>query len=545
MPNQPHNLSSAISRRLDASPEGGASPSGDATRTQTRITKLESDEYKSDIHPHQAEESTELSHHKDTAEEANDWYYGTEELLDALPRAWTRSLLYFLIVFAVIVVPWAMLSKVDETGSARGRIEPKGATQRLDSPTGGSVTAVRVKEGETIKQGQVLLELDSDVLRTELNQVLAKLNGLQNRRENSELLKNQLTLSLRTQQQQNQAQQLAKMSQVQQAQQNLDALKAVYNLQKEEKLAKVNQMQQAVDSSKAAYQLAEVRLQAAQEKVPRYQKAYEDGVMTQDRFKEVEQSAKENYERLAQAQSETSQAESSLKEQQSSYQKSLQQAQSEIQQAELRLQEEQRNYQSLIHTGELAELKAQEQLKDLQTQINSVQSEIAQTGSQVISYKIQLRQRVVRSPINGVIFELPITKPGAVVQLGQNIAQISPKQAAFVLKAQMPSQQSGFLKVGMPVKIKFDAYPFQDYGVVHGKVNSISPDSKVVETNGGKAETFELEITLDQPYIQNGNKRIALTPGQTATAEVIVRQRRIIDFILDPFKKLQKGGLEL
>jgi hemolysin D len=109
----------------------------------------------------------------------------------------------------------------------------------------------------------------------------------------------------------------------------------------------------------------------------------------------------------------------------------------------------------------------------------------------------------------------------------------------------MPSHESGFLRVGAPVKLKFDAYPFQDYGIVSGHLRWISPDSKVEETIQGKIETFELEIVLDQPYIQNQDKRIALTPGQSATAEVVIRQRRIIDFILDPFKKLQKGGLAL
>lgn len=59
------------------------------------------------------------------------------------------------------------------------------------------------------------------------------------------------------------------------------------------------------------------------------------------------------------------------------------------------------------------------------------------------------------------------------------------------------------------------------------------------------SSTLVLEIALAQTYIQTQNKRVALTPGQTATTEVIVRQRRLIDFILDPFKKLQKGGLEL
>jgi HlyD family secretion protein len=114
-----------------------------------------------------------------------------------------------------------------------------------------------------------------------------------------------------------------------------------------------------------------------------------------------------------------------------------------------------------------------------------------------------------------------------------------------MLKAKMSSTESGFLQVGMPVKIKFDAYPFQDYGIIEGRVTWISPDSKITETPQGSIQTFELDIALDQSYIQARNKRISLSPGQTATAEVIVRQRRIIDFILDPFKKLQKGGLEL
>jgi hemolysin D len=132
-----------------------------------------------------------------------------------------------------------------------------------------------------------------------------------------------------------------------------------------------------------------------------------------------------------------------------------------------------------------------------------------------------------------------------VLQSGQTIAEIAPQGSPLVFRAKLPSPESGFLRVGQPVKLKFDAYPFQDYGVVQGYVRWISPDSKVEETAQGKLEIFELEVTLEQTYIQTQNKRVALTPGQTATAEVIVRQRRLIDFILDPFKKLQKGGIQL
>ncbi|WP_017652217.1 HlyD family efflux transporter periplasmic adaptor subunit [Fortiea contorta] len=491
------------------------------------------------------DESKGVINHQQSAAETQDWYYGTEELLDALPRAWTRSMLYLLVSFAFVILPWLMLTKVDETGSARGRIEPKGATQKLDSVVNGSVTTVNVAEGATVKVGQVLVEMDSGVLQTELQETQKKLEGLLNRRGQLDLLKNQLKLAINIQAQQNQSQELEKIAQVNQAQQNLDARQSSYNLQKLEKLALVAQAKQNINSSAIYQKLANSRLSRDFAEVRRYQQLWEVGAIPQIKVVELEKTAEESQRLQEQAKAASKQAQLRLQEESSRYQAVLSQAQADIQQAKLRLQEQQSSYQSTVQGGRLAVLKSEEQYKDLQTQITSLQSEIGQTGSQITSLKIQLQQRIVRSPVDGTIFELPIKKPGSVVQLGQTIAQIAPKNSVLILKAQMPSQQSGFLKLGMPVKIKFDAYPFQDYGVIAGRISWISPDSKIQERNQGAVESFELEIALDQAYMQAGKNRIPLTPGQTATAEVIIRQRRVIDFIIDPFKKLQKGGLEL
>ncbi len=489
--------------------------------------------------------STVVNPQAQETSETNDWFYGTEELLDALPRIWTRSLLYLLIGFAAIAIPWAMLSKVDETGSARGRMEPEGATQTLDSPVSGSVTAVNVKEGSTVQAGQVLVQLESDVLQAELQQVQTKLEGLLNRRSQLDLLKSQILLTINIQEQQNKSQELEKIAQISQARQNLDAQQSTYNLQRLEKLALVEQASQNISSTQIAQKLAQSRLSRDFTEVERYRQLLQEGAVPQTKLVELEKTAEESQRLQEQAKSDITQAQLRLKEELNRYHSLMSQAYSDIQLFKLRLQEQQSGYRSLVQAGKLAVLKNQEQFKDLQSQITSVQSEIAQTGSQITSLKLQLQQRIVRSPVDGVIFELPIQKPGSVVEPGQLIAQIAPKGTPLILKAQIPNQQSGFLKVGMPVKVKFDAYPFQDYGVVQGRVNWISPDSKIQTNNQGNAETYELEISLAEPYIQTGNKRIPITPGQTATAEVVIRQRRVMDFILDPFKKLQQGGLDL
>ena len=477
--------------------------------------------------------------------EANDWFYGTEELLDALPKVWTRSMLYFLVVFTAIILPWSMLTKIDETGSARGRLEPKGATNQLGIPVPGTVTAVNVQEGAMVKAGQVLLELDSDVLEKELQQRQTQLQGLSDRQAQLQLLKNQLMLAINIQDQQNQAQKLEKISQVNQAQQNLDARQSGYKLQKLERQALVEQAQQNINSAQTAEQLVKSRFNTDIAEVARYRQLFDQGAIPQIQLVELEKTAEDSQRLYLQAQSDVTQAQLRLKEEMSRYQATMSQIVADIEQAKLRLQEQQSSYKIVVQAGKLALLRSQEQLKDMETQISALKSEIAQTKSQIESLQIQIKQRVVRSPIDGIIFEMPIRKPGPVVEPGQIIAQIAPQDSKLILKAQIPSQHSGFLKLGMPVKIKFDAYPYQDYGVIEGRVTWISPNSRVQSHNQGNIDTYDLDITLNQPYVQVGNQRVSLTPGQTATAEVVIRQRRVIDFILDPFKKLQEGGLEI
>jgi HlyD family secretion protein len=450
-----------------------------------------------------------------------------------------------LIGFAAIAIPWASISKVDETGSARGRLEPKGMVYRLDSPVTGGVAQIRVKEGQTVKAGQVLIELDSEIVRTDLQQAEEKLQGQVAQLSQLNLLKDQLFIALATQRQQTQAQDLEVQAQIEQTQQNLNTLKTSFFLQKEEKLIQVNQARKAIEHAQTTSRLTALSVDVAQREVERFQKAFQEGIVTQVNAVEKQEILQERQRTLAQSQADIEQAQLSLAEQESSYQRTIQQAEADIEQEKLRLKEKEKNYQSWINSAKLAILKSEEELKNREREVTGLKAEIAQSRSQIASLKLQLGQRMIKAPVNGTVFELAIARTGAVVQPAQTIAQIAPENTPLVLRAQMPSQETGFLRLGMPVKLKFDAYPFQDFGVVEGQLTKISPDSRMQETPQGQIEVFEIEVTLDRSYIQTQNKRVTLTAGQTATAEVIIRQRRIIDFILDPLKRLQEGGLEL
>ena len=477
------------------------------------------------------------------------WSDATQELLDSLPQIWTRGLLYFLIVFIAIVLPWAILYKVDETGTARGKLEPKGDTIKREADIQASVIKVHVKQGDTVKAGQILMELDSKPVRDEIQQNKIKLEGQENRLNQLELVKNQLAIPINAQQQQNKSEELKQLNLVAQAKQNLDNYNTLYNSQKEEKLAQVKQAQQSIESSKTAYNLAKNRLADAEFEVKRYRKLYKEGVIAETQFKEKEGLAKDKLELQKQAQSNLAQAKIRLQEQQESYQKTIHQIQSDIKQANLRLTEQQRGYQSLVQGGKITVARTEQQLNDMKTQITTLQSEIVQTKTQIKSLNQQLEKYVIRATYDGTIFQLPIPREGAVVQPKQLIAEIAPNGTRLVFKGQIPSSESESLRreenKQKDVNLKFDEYPFQDYEVVKGKLSLVSPDSKLNQTPQGNIVTYDIEVELAQRCIQPKGKCYPFKPGQPATAEVIIRQRRIIDFVLDPFKKLQKGDLKL
>ena len=460
-----------------------------------------------------------------------------------------------LITFIAIGLPWTFLARIDETGTARGKIEPKGKTINLDTVVSGLVIEVYAEEGEQVEEGQTLLALDSKVMKSELQQQQEKLTGQKNQLTQLKSIKEQNQLALDKQSQQNQAQTVEKQAQLGQAQLDAASISKVYDSQKKEKQAQLERAKQAIKTSESVYELAQIRLKSAQERVPRYQQAFRDGAISQDRLLETTQLAQEAQKELEKSKSELEQAQANFKEIESSYQTLQKQENAEKEQAQLRMSEQEGGYSSLLYTNDLTLLQHQEKIKDVETKISDLKGEIAQTTSQIKSLEFQLSQYIIKAPTTGTIFQFPIQNKGASVQSGDTIATIAPinntlypaSEENLILRAKMPSSETAFMQPGLPAKVKLDAYPFQDYGVIEGSVGWISPDSKIDNERqaSGQEDFFELEIELNQNYIEAGEKQVSLNSGQTATAEVVIRQRRLIDFFLDPFKKLQKGGMDL
>jgi hemolysin D len=165
------------------------------------------------------------------------------------------------------------------------------------------------------------------------------------------------------------------------------------------------------------------------------------------------------------------------------------------------------------------------------------QNRIAQLKSEIAALELGLAHTTIAAPLDGIITELAIRGPREVVQAGQQIAAIAPAGVRLLVEAQVPNQDIGLLEKGLPAKLKFDAFPFQDYGVVPGTVIDISPDAQTDERLGS---FYKVMIAPQRTEVVAKGKTIQLRPGLTVTAEVVTERRSVLSLILEPFRKLRE-----
>ncbi|NEQ40705.1 MAG: HlyD family efflux transporter periplasmic adaptor subunit [Okeania sp. SIO3I5] len=211
----------------------------------------------------------------------------------------------------------------------------------------------------------------------------------------------------------------------------------------------------------------------------------------------------------------------------------LQQGLAEVEQLQAQLAQKQAE-------AKATDLEMQQRIQQLEVELTQLRAKITETKNLLTAAETKLEKRFVYAPVSGVVLSLDITNIGEVVQPGQTIAEIGPENAQLVLSAKLPNPEAGFIEEGMSVQLKFDAYPYQDYGVISGTVASVSPDTEQDEQMG---DVYQVEITLERNYVTENGETISFKPGQTANADIIIRRRRVADILLDPIRKMKEEGI--
>lgn len=164
------------------------------------------------------------------------------------------------------------------------------------------------------------------------------------------------------------------------------------------------------------------------------------------------------------------------------------------------------------------------------------QNRIARLQSELASAQLALQHTTITAPVAGTVTTLQVRSAGAVLQAGQTIATIMPRGARLLVEAHVPNKDIAFIEKGMVAKLKFDAFPFQDYGIVDGTVIEVSPDA---QTNSDSSSFYKVMIAPGQTEIGTKGRNVPLRPGLALTAEIVTERKTILALILEPFRKLK------
>lgn len=140
----------------------------------------------------------------------------------------------------------------------------------------------------------------------------------------------------------------------------------------------------------------------------------------------------------------------------------------------------------------------------------------------------------LRSPVDGVVQQLAVHTVGGVVQPAEPLMVIVPSGSEVAVEAQILNKDIGFVREGQPVRVKLEAYPFTDYGLIEGVVETISRDAIQDEKIG---LVYATRIRLSRNHITVGGQDQPIGPGMAVQAEVKTAERRIINYLLSPISQ--------
>ena len=160
---------------------------------------------------------------------------------------------------------------------------------------------------------------------------------------------------------------------------------------------------------------------------------------------------------------------------------------------------------------------------------------IARLQTEISATERMLRHTTITSPAEGIITALKVRGPGEVLQPGQTVAMISPTDVPLVIETLLADKDIAFVQKGLPAKLKFEAFPFQDYGVVEGTVIDISPDA----TSKDGVNYYKVTIAPSETGSSTGEKDLMLRPGLSVSAEIITERRTVLSLLLEPARKLK------
>jgi hemolysin D len=443
------------------------------------------------------------------------------EIVETPPSPVGRAIVYTVVLVFAAVLAWASVGTVDIVAVAPGKIIPSGRTKTIQPFETGVVRAISVRDGQSVKAGDVLIELDPTMNAAELGHLKSDLVAAQ-------LDAARLHAALE------QDDQLAAFKPPADTPRPLvDMHRRLLMSQTAEQKAKLA----SIDGQIAQKEAERATIRASIDKLKATIQPLQERVDIRRTMFSKELGSKLIY---------------------------LQELQDLLGQQKEVLVQESRLSESDSAVAQLQETRGRtvaEYERGLLDDLAKAEQKAAGLVQDVIKAEQRTSLQKLTAPVDGVVQQLAVHTIGGVVTPAQQLMIIVPAESRLEIEAMVSNRDIGFVEAGQDAAIKVDTFNFTRYGLLQGKVLTVSHDAitrdKPQEKSPDKPQgadaassepkgqelVYAARVSLDRTRMQVEDKTVNLSPGMAVTVEIKTGSRSIISYLMSPLVRYQHESL--
>jgi HlyD family secretion protein len=443
--------------------------------------------------------------------------YELGKAVQELPPLYTRLLAGTISVIVFGAIAWAYFSQIDEVATAPGELIASTQVRPVTSLNGGSIVAVKVREGDRVTKGQVLIQKDPDLQITDVARLTKSTRLIQDDLQRLDAERTGGTTTgtkvqdelLSSRLQDYQARQAGAEAEANRQQSLIDQAKV-----------RLTRLQDNLVNAKSS--VANAKTNLAQEREKSLRTLMTPGAVPRVDYLDAQERLTRTQTEITKAQDEVINVQNRITEAQdrvTSLEKDIAAQVQEIRQAE----------QAYNAARSQAQRVASERQSEILTQYNKRKEELTTIQGQLEQARKQQALETIEAPVAGTIYRVKATK--GPVQSGEELLSILPEGEEMLLEVKVLNRDIGFIRQGMKAKVKMATFPFQEFGTVNGEVMQVSPNAIVDKELG---LVFPTRIKLSKHSENVRGQEVQFTPGMAATGEIVTRKKSILTFITEP-----------
>ena len=176
--------------------------------------------------------------------------------------------------------------------------------------------------------------------------------------------------------------------------------------------------------------------------------------------------------------------------------------------------------------------------QDASSELNKAQEDL-NAQEQTLADREQLLEHTdIIAPATGIVKSIKVTTLGGVMRQGDEILQIVPTESDLIVEAKVKPADMAYMKVGLPARVKLDAYDYSIFGTMKGIVSYVSADSLVEDSKAGPVTYYRIKVNIGEKELKGkAAADIEVRPGMTATVDIKSGDRSVMSYLLKPLTK--------